>query len=63
MANITFRPVGSHDCTKEVYVFCGGGRGGHYHYVTDDIFNRGTEPDATDNLNCKIKMTHMFKVY
>lgn len=24
MANITFRPVGSHDCTKEVYVFCGG---------------------------------------
>lgn len=28
MANITFRPVGSHDCTKEVYVFCGGGRGG-----------------------------------
>lgn len=26
--------------------------GGHYHYVTDDIFNRGTEPDATDNLNC-----------
>lgn len=37
--------------------------GGHYHYVTDDIFNRGTEPDATDNLNYKIKMTHMFKVY
>lgn len=25
MANITFRPVGSHNCTKEVYVFCGGG--------------------------------------
>lgn len=24
--------------------------GDHYHYVTDDIFNRGTEPDATDNL-------------